>query len=283
MATNETFADRLTKLRENTGKKRQEVADELEISRASLEYYEKGKRKPDIEVLAKIAEYYKVSTDYLLGLSIASTTDKDVQFICDYTGLSEKSVDVLHKIALQANGNLISDKRKEKADKLKLYIDNPLDFLTKEDLENDRLLFEQYKKDINRDSNIPVNNFRKSILNNDFLGFLTYDEKEDLEYILKTDQEEAKLIFDTIDYLTSKKDFYDFILTIYYYLFAEIETAEDEELDGKITGGLLNGKLDIPIQIDSNLLIESFLLKINNYLNNWKDKGRAEIYSLECN
>ncbi len=96
MATNETFADRLTKLRENTGKKRQEVADELEISRASLEYYEKGKRKPDIEVLAKIAEYYKVSTDYLLGLSIASTTDKDVQFICDYTGLSEKSVDVLH-------------------------------------------------------------------------------------------------------------------------------------------------------------------------------------------
>lgn len=283
MATNETFADRLTKLRENTGKKRQEVADELEISRASLEYYEKGKRKPDIEVLAKIAEYYKVSTDYLLGLSIASTTDKDVQFICDYTGLSEKSVDVLHKIALQANGNLISDKRKEKADKLKLYIDNPLDFLSKEDLENDRLLFEQYKKDINRDSNIPVNNFRKSILNNDFLGFLTYDEKEDLEYILKTDQEEAKLIFDTIDYLTSKKDFYDFILTIYYYLFAEIEIAEDEELDGKITGGLLNGKSDIPIQIDYNLLIESFLLKINNYLNNWKDKGRAEIYSLECN
>lgn len=96
MATNKTFADRLTKLRENTGKKRQEVADELEISRASLEYYEKGKRKPDIEVLAKIAEYYKVSTDYLLGLSIASTTDKDVQFICDYTGLSEYAVDVLH-------------------------------------------------------------------------------------------------------------------------------------------------------------------------------------------
>lgn len=96
MATNETFADRLTKLRENTGKKRQEVADELEISRASLEYYEKGKRKPDIEVLAKVAKYYGVSTDYLLGLSNAQTVDKDIQFICDYTGLSEKSVDVLH-------------------------------------------------------------------------------------------------------------------------------------------------------------------------------------------
>lgn len=120
MATNETFADRLTKLRENTGKKRQEVADELKISRASLEYYEKGKRKPDIEVLVKIAEYYKVSTDYLLGLSIAPTTNKDIQFICDYTGLSEEVVKELSEMKLCAmqgyihktpiNKNLIENK-----------------------------------------------------------------------------------------------------------------------------------------------------------------------------
>lgn len=88
MATNKTFAERLTALRENTGKKRQEVADDLKISRASLEYYEKGKRKPDIEVLVRLADYYGVSTDYLLGLSDVSTTDKDLQFVCDYTGLN---------------------------------------------------------------------------------------------------------------------------------------------------------------------------------------------------
>ena len=34
-----TFAQRLTELREKAGKKRQEVADDLGISRASLEYY----------------------------------------------------------------------------------------------------------------------------------------------------------------------------------------------------------------------------------------------------
>ena len=280
---NNIIAVRIRELMKSSGTTQQELAEKTGCSRQAIAQYADGSNAPNIDKLVSIAKYFDVSLDYLVGLSNALTADKDIQYICDYTGLSEKSIDVLHKIALQANGNLISDKRKEKADKLKLYIDNPLDFLSKEDLENDRLLFEQYKKDINRDSNIPVNNFRKSILNNDFLGFLNYDEKEDLEYILKTDQEEAKLIFDTIDYLTSKKDFYDFILTIYYYLFAEIEIAEDEELDGKITGGLLNGKSDIPIQIDYNLLIESFLLKINNYLNNWKDKGRAEIYSLECN
>lgn len=280
---NNIIAVRIRELMKSSGTTQQELAEKTGCSRQAIAQYADGSNAPNIDKLVSIAKYFDVSLDYLVGLSNARTADKDIQYICDYTGLSEKSIDVLHKIALQVNGNLISDKRKEKADKLKLYIDNPLDFLSKEDLENDRLLFEQYKKDINRDSNIPVNNFRKSILNNDFLGFLTYDEKEDLEYILKTDQEEAKLIFDTIDYLTSKKDFYDFILTIYYYLFAEIEIAEDDELDGKITGGLLNGKSDIPIQIDYNLLIESFLLKINNYLNNWKDKGRAEIYSLECN
>lgn len=96
MATNKAFAERLTALRENTGKKRQEVADDLKISRASLEYYEKGKRKPDIEVLVRLADYYGVSTDYLLGLSDVSTTDKDIKFICNYTGLSETSVKILN-------------------------------------------------------------------------------------------------------------------------------------------------------------------------------------------
>ena len=44
MATISGFAERLIELRENKGKKRQEVADDINISRASLEYYEKGKR-----------------------------------------------------------------------------------------------------------------------------------------------------------------------------------------------------------------------------------------------
>lgn len=91
-----TFAERLLNLREKAVKKRQEVADDLGISRASLEYYEKDKRKPDIDVLLKLADYYNVSTDYLLGLTAASTTDKDVQYICDYTGLSEDAIDTLH-------------------------------------------------------------------------------------------------------------------------------------------------------------------------------------------
>lgn len=91
-----TFADTITTLREERNKKRQKVADDLGISRASLEYYEKGKRKPDIEILAKLADYYDVSTDYLLGRTTAKTTDKNLQFVCNYLGLTEKAVEMLH-------------------------------------------------------------------------------------------------------------------------------------------------------------------------------------------
>lgn len=96
MATVDIFSNRLLELRNARNKKRQEVADDIGISRASLEYYEKGQRKPDIEVLTLLAKYYDVSTDYLLGLSNAKTTDRDIKFICEYTGLSEKSVNILH-------------------------------------------------------------------------------------------------------------------------------------------------------------------------------------------
>ena len=69
------FPERLIELRTNANKKRQEVADDLNISRASLEYYEKGKRKPDIELLAKIADYYDVSCDFLIfGVTSANLT-----------------------------------------------------------------------------------------------------------------------------------------------------------------------------------------------------------------
>lgn len=92
MATISTFAERLTALRENKGKKRQEVADEINISRASLEYYEKGKRKPDIEVLLKLADYYNVTCDYLLkGVKTENVSINEV------TGLSDETIDELQK------------------------------------------------------------------------------------------------------------------------------------------------------------------------------------------
>ena len=58
---------RLKKIRTNKGLTQTEVANNLKISQQAYANYETGKRQPDQEMLAKIADYFDVSVDYLLG------------------------------------------------------------------------------------------------------------------------------------------------------------------------------------------------------------------------
>ena len=59
---------RMKSLRENKDLKQNKVAGELSVSPYQLSRYENGKSKPDPELIAKIATYYDVTTDYLLGI-----------------------------------------------------------------------------------------------------------------------------------------------------------------------------------------------------------------------
>ena len=72
-----------------------EFSNFLGISRQSVGFYLNGDRVPDALTLAKIAKKCKVSTDWLLGLSITRSNDYDVQQIRNATGLSEESVTAL--------------------------------------------------------------------------------------------------------------------------------------------------------------------------------------------
>ena len=58
----------LINLRKNKGLSRQNLADELGISVHTYIKYENESVKPPYETLIKIADFYNVSTDYLLGL-----------------------------------------------------------------------------------------------------------------------------------------------------------------------------------------------------------------------
>lgn len=111
MDTKEIFSKRLLELRESRELSRQTAADSLQISRASLEYYEKGLRLPDVCVLAKIADFYDVSADYLLGRSDVMNIDADRQInaACDYSGLSEDCVLTLHQTNECVDYRIISD------------------------------------------------------------------------------------------------------------------------------------------------------------------------------
>lgn len=59
--------ENIRNLREDRDKKQQEIADYLHIKQTTYSKYELGKINIPIEVFIKLADYYHVSVDYLLG------------------------------------------------------------------------------------------------------------------------------------------------------------------------------------------------------------------------
>lgn len=57
----------LRKIREESDISQVDLAKHLKITSQALSQYELGKRVPDIEMVNKIADFFDVSVDYLLG------------------------------------------------------------------------------------------------------------------------------------------------------------------------------------------------------------------------
>ena len=62
-----TFKERLKALRTEKGWSQQRLADELEISKSSVNMYERGEREPSFETMEAIADIFNVDMDYLYG------------------------------------------------------------------------------------------------------------------------------------------------------------------------------------------------------------------------
>ncbi len=63
------FGDRIKFLREKEYTERSGLADKIGLTYHALSKYETSEREPDFQTLIKIADYFNVSTDYLLGRS----------------------------------------------------------------------------------------------------------------------------------------------------------------------------------------------------------------------
>ena len=63
------FAERLKTLRKADRRTSKEMAEYLGISQRAYLYYESAVHYPDVPNLIKLADYFDVTTDYLLGRS----------------------------------------------------------------------------------------------------------------------------------------------------------------------------------------------------------------------
>jgi transcriptional regulator with XRE-family HTH domain len=66
------LSSRLKFIRRMRGVTQQQVADAINVSRTTYSTYERGRAEPDVELLRRLSEFYKVSADFLLQIDIKS-------------------------------------------------------------------------------------------------------------------------------------------------------------------------------------------------------------------
>lgn len=67
------FQNIFKRLRSSSGLTQAEMAERLGISRSTIGMYETGAREPDFETLEKIADFFNVDIDFLLGRTDKTT------------------------------------------------------------------------------------------------------------------------------------------------------------------------------------------------------------------
>lgn len=99
-----SFADRLQDLIDEKKKEKitlQDIANATGILKGSLSKYQNNAVEIGIFNLVKLAEYFDVSVDYLLGITnvrkpLNDDDSKNLRITCDYTGLSQDSIETLN-------------------------------------------------------------------------------------------------------------------------------------------------------------------------------------------
>lgn len=90
-----SLSDRLVEIREKNGYTRKRLADELGKPYATITKYETGEREPGHSYIIEIAEKFRVTTDYILGVSdrpnknAPSLSDEAMQIARKYDSLDD--------------------------------------------------------------------------------------------------------------------------------------------------------------------------------------------------
>lgn len=111
---NTTVSDlgaRIAKLRKKSKKNQKQVANDLGVSQALLSHYENGIRECGLDFLKKIADYYKVSCDFLLGRDFGQINltkfnrivDSDDDYILSLETLCKINLTLLCKLSDDEN------------------------------------------------------------------------------------------------------------------------------------------------------------------------------------
>lgn len=114
MDLQQMFGQRLLALLTEKNISQGEFAEKMNCSRQSINYYILGKRSPDIDLAAKMAQYLGVSCDYLMGFS-DFRLDMEANLTVQQAGLSENTMKFFAGQKLLATGMAQENREKFEA------------------------------------------------------------------------------------------------------------------------------------------------------------------------
>ena len=113
------FAQRVKQLRKNKHLTGEQLGNILGITKTGISYWENGRSVPDNEMLLKLADFFDVSIDYLLGKTdIETKIDKsnyygDYEEVVEYLKDNTEHLDVYKRILNDDHFALLFDKTKD--------------------------------------------------------------------------------------------------------------------------------------------------------------------------
>lgn len=110
--------DRLKELRAESGMSQKELALALRLSPSTIAMYETGHRVPDAETLKKIADYFQITVDYLLGRTNARKSET-IAAAHAARGYENLPPDIYQKIKEIAEYFIREDERREEEEREK--------------------------------------------------------------------------------------------------------------------------------------------------------------------
>jgi len=92
------FATRLRELIDEAEIPQSALAEHIGVTRQAISAYSLGNSVPDIDKFEGIADFFEVSTEYLLGRTDIKKADASKQAAAEYLGLSEKAIDAIRNL-----------------------------------------------------------------------------------------------------------------------------------------------------------------------------------------
>ena len=98
------LGDRIKELRKAKRLSQSDFAIILDVSQGAVTQWERGVRKPDVDMLQAIADYFGVTTDYLLGRDAINPLTHPKEYLESQPGVGE-----LHTVAAHHDGEVTEE------------------------------------------------------------------------------------------------------------------------------------------------------------------------------